>query len=146
MPLAVIPDAEALIGGWLRTHPDIVALGANVAPRTPSSMSQPWVRVTQLDAPDNERAAIEHLIGYLMQFDCYAGNIAMNAYGGQAKASLLGRTVRSVLKSREGFTADAVVVCGVRFTMHRRVPDETTEPAHERVILIATVGMHAVRP
>lgn len=140
-PLAVIADAEALIGAWLREHDDIAALDARVAGQTPNSLTRPWIRVTQLAAPD-ESAGTEHLIDYMVQLDCYAGSDATNGHTGQAEATLLARTARAVLKATEGSTVDGVVVTRVKFSTHMRAPDTAMEPARERVILVAELMMH----
>lgn len=142
--LPVLPDCEALIGGWLREHPDIVAMDALVAGRTPTSTIRPWVRVTQLDATDSRRSRVEYLVDYLLQLDCFAGEISTEAHVAQAEASRLARTVRAVLKDREGQAGDGVVVTRVQFTGHARLPDGTLEPARERVVLTAEVMMHAI--
>ena len=130
-PLTVIPDAEVLIGGWLRTHPDIMALDARVAPRTPDSTSKPWIRVTVIDDGDST-VGHDHLIEYMVQLDCYAGNTAMAAHTAQAEASLLYRTARAVLKAKEGMQVDSVVVTSVE-CRGTRVPDTSAEPARERL-------------
>ena len=143
MALPVILDAEALVGGWLREHPDVMALDARVAGRTPDAMTAPWVRVTQLDARPVERSGLEHWIDYTVQLDCYAGTDAMRTFDGQATASLLARTARSVLKATEGTTIDDTVTARVAFSSHLRAPDTTTEPAMERVILVADLLMRS---
>lgn len=140
--LPVIPDAEALVGTWLREHDDIAAFDARVAGRTPDSRTRPWIRITQLDARPVQRARFEHAMDYTLQLDCYAGSTAMADFTGQAEASLLGRTARAVLKALESTVADGVVVCRVRFSTHMRSPDTTVEPAIERVILVADILMH----
>lgn len=140
--LPVIPDAEALIGSWLREHGDITALNARVAGRTPDKTTLPWIRVTQLDATPIARSRLEHVIDYMIQLDCYAGSEAMSDYVGQAEASLLARTARAALKALEGTTQDDVVIAGVRFTTHLRAPDTDMEPARERYIITANLLMH----
>lgn len=144
MSIAVIPDCEALAGGWLREHPDIAAMGARVAGSTPRSMTAPWVRVTQLVATDSASSGIEHLIDYTLQLECYAGEAAQSAFTGQAEASLLSRRVRAVLKGMEGVQADGVVVTRVAFSGDARLPDTALEPARERYVLTAEVMLHAV--
>jgi hypothetical protein len=141
MTLRLIPDAEALVGDWLREHPAVVALDANVAGRTPTSMSKPWVRVTQLDA--RAVGGLEHLIRFPLQLDCYAGREAMDAGVGQAEAKYLARTVRSILTGLAGATIDGVTVTHVRVLGDMRAPDTTLEPARERVVLTVEVSMHA---
>lgn len=142
MTLAVIPDAEALVGAWLRDHDDLTALGARVAGRTPNTTTMPWIRVTQLDATPIARSGLEHVIDYMVQLDCYAGADAMADFAGQAEASIVARTARAVLKDLEGTTADGVVVTRVAFTTHLRAPDADMEPARERVILTCLLMMH----
>lgn len=142
MSLQVIPDAEALIGAWLRDHPDITALDARVAGRTPDTLTRPWVRVTQLDATPINRSALDYAIDFTIQLDCYAGSDAMSVFNGQAEASLLARTARAVLKAIEGTAADGVTVSRVRFATHLRAPDTMLEPARERVILVAEILLH----
>jgi hypothetical protein len=98
------------------------------------------VRVTQLDGADVSN--VEHLIDYLVQFDCYAGKDAMDDHVGQAEASLLARTVRAVLKAAKGQTIGGAVISSVRFQGMPRIPDPDFEPARERYVLTATIHMH----
>lgn len=144
MTLTLIPDAEAIVGTYLREHPAVVALGARVAGRTPSAMSAPWVRLTQLNAPKSPDSTPEHLIHFLFQLDAYAGDTAMRAHDGQAEASLLGRTVRAALVDMPEQTFDDVVVADAQIVSMARIPDPSAgEPARERVVITATVRMHA---
>jgi hypothetical protein len=138
-PVTLIPDGERLVANYLRDHPDILAItiGRRVSGKTPESINDPWVRVTMLDAANQENSRPEHLINYLLQCDCYAGQD-----GGQPEAKLLARTVRAVLDGMPG-THDGVVVSSVRFTGMARVPDPGFEPARERVVLTAIVWAHA---
>lgn len=141
--LDLIPDAKLLACDWLREHDDIIALDANVAPRTPAKMSKPWVRVTLLIGQDYPRAQIGHLRNFTLQFDCYAGDTAMTAHAGPAMASLLGLTVLRVVESWRATTRDGVAVSSVHAT-HMDGTDLETEPAHDRHIVIADVRMHPV--
>ncbi len=144
MSLPTIPDIELLAGAWLRTHPDIQAFDARVAGRTPSTHRKPWIRLTQLDADDDARSRVEHLIEYVLQLDCYAGEDATKAHTGQAEASALVRAARAVLKAQEGVARDGVVISKVTFQGMSRIPDTDFEPARERSILTATVRLHAL--
>jgi hypothetical protein len=138
----MIPDAERILGAYLDGHTDLIALGARVAGSTPPSHVDPWVRVVQLDALD--RTGVEHLIDYLMQFDCFAGDDATRAHAAQREASDLARTVRAALKAAQGQTLESVVICDVRFTGMLRNPDTAAaEPARERWVLTASISMHA---
>lgn len=139
-----IPDAEALVAGWLRDDVSIEAMDARVASETPKTMQRPWIRVTQLDATDDARSSIEHLLTFMVQLDCYAGEIATTAHAAPAEASLLARRARAVLKDTCGQVLDGVVVSQVRFTGHLRLPDTTMEPARQRVIVTAEVTLHAI--
>ncbi len=138
-PLTLIPDAEALVGGWLREHADIVALDARVAGKTPDSMTNPWIRVTRLDAPRLNKATFDHAIRPALQLDCYAGKAAMDAQDGQREANLLGATARAVLMSLKGTTRDDIAIGGVHILGDMRSPDTTREPALERVILTVEI-------
>jgi hypothetical protein len=140
--LPLIPNAEAIVGDYLREHPDIVALDAHVAGTGPSDTKRPWVRVTQLDDPAVDEIS-DHLIEYMLQLDCYAGGAAMEAHSGQSEASLLSRTVRAVLKEMEAETVGGAVVAGVRFVSNPRIPDEAFKPARERFARTVIVWMHA---
>lgn len=136
----MIPDGEAVVSTYLRAHPDVEALGARVAGRTPSSISRPWVRLTQLDATNDPTVRPEHIINFMFQLDCYAGSDHDTA---QAEASLLGRTVRDVLDRMPEEYQGPETISKVRFVSMPRTPDVGLEPARERVILTATVWMHA---
>lgn len=133
----MIPDAEKIVGKYLREHEDLVALGARVVGKTPDTTSTSWIRLTQLDdrAVGNSRA--DHLIEFMLQFDCYAGKT-----GGQPEASLLARTARAALADMPGAHADAVVT-GVQFLSGARLPDTAFEPARERFVRTVLVWMHA---
>lgn len=137
MTLTVIPDVEALVGDYLRSHADIVALGANVATRTPAKFTRPWVKITQLDDPTVNDSRSDHLIEYMLQLDCYAGS-----EGGTIEASLLSRTVRAALSEMPG-VHDGVTVTGVRHVSAPRIPDTDFEPARERVARTEIVWVHA---
>ncbi len=142
MTLATAPDLELLIGKWLREHPDLIALGVRVGPRTPERAAGPWVRVTLLDLRDSRVSEVEYLFDGWVQLDCYAGSSAVKAQTQQSEAHGVAAAVRAVLKSTQGTAADGVVVTRVRFNGHARIPDTTLEPARERYILTAEVMVH----
>lgn len=137
--LVILPDAPAIVGSRLRSHPDVMALDARVAGKLPSSFKKPWVKITQLDATNVTGGDPEHLINFYLQLDCYAGGTDENA---QEQASVLGRTTRAVLHDLTEQEIDGVVVTQVIFTGDARIPDEAFEPARERVVLDAEVRMH----
>jgi hypothetical protein len=132
----VIPDAEKIVGRYLREHPDLVALGARVVSKTPDNVATGWVRVSQLDDPAVGGRRSDHLIEFMLQLDCYAG-----ATGGQPEASLLNRTVRQALTDMPGEHYRAVVT-GVQHLSAPRLPDSDFEPARERYARTVLVWMH----
>jgi Protein of unknown function (DUF3168) len=133
----MIPDGEAVVGAYLRSHSAIKALGARVVGKTPGDTTKPWVRVTQLDDPAVGDSRSEHLIEWFGQLDCYAGKD-----GGQQGASLLRRTVREALSVAYKADLEGAVVTGVRFTSCPRIPDTDFEPARERYALSIVAWMH----
>lgn len=142
--LTLIPEADALVAGWLRAHPAIVDLDANVAGTLPDTITRPWIRITSFGPDDDAASRLEHLLDFFLQLDCYAGAAATRAGEGQGEASALARTARAVLKAMQGQTADGVVVTQVRFGGMPRIPDTDFEPARERYVLDVFVRMHAV--
>ena len=138
MTTPLVPDAEQIVGDYLRGHANIIALGSRIAGTTPTSTDRPWVRVTQLDAANEPGSRVEHLIGYPIQLDCYAGRD-----GGQEEASILVRTVRALLHAMPDHPHDEAVVTQVAIISCPRIPDQDLEPARERYALSALVRMHA---
>jgi hypothetical protein len=136
-PVTLIPDGERLVSNYLREHTDVSAIATRVVGKPPPSFEDPWVQVTLLDAANQANSQPEHLINYLIQCDCYAGED-----GGQPEAKLLAFTVRAALDAMPG-THDDVVVSSVRFTGMARVPDPDHSPTRERVILTAIVWAYA---
>lgn len=138
-PVQVIPDGEKVFGGYLRTHPDITALGARIVGQTPKTTTDPWVRLTQLDATSVR--SLERLIVYMVQLDCYAGKAGVDG-SQQAQASLIVRTVRAALHAMPDTALDGMVVTSVRFIGMPRIPDSDFEPARERYVLTALIHAH----
>jgi hypothetical protein len=129
-------NIEKLVADYLRAQSAITSSGARMVAKTPDSLVAPWVRITQLDAPNATGAEVEHLIGYMVQLDCYAGE-----EGGQPEAVNVALAVRRALIALPG-TRDGVVVTGTRIVGHIRRPDIDREPARERVILTAEIHAH----
>lgn len=129
-------DAEKLLSRHLREHPAIIDLDARVVGKTPSSTSTPWIKVVQIDGPQADPA--DHLTGYTLQLDCYAGS-----EGGQPEASQLARTVRGAVFEAPGSHTEGVVTA-TRIAGAIRLPDTDFEPARERFVLTVEVWAHAV--
>lgn len=138
MAVTLIPDAEKIVGGYLRAHADITALAAKITGRTPEDTGRSWVRITQLDAREAGNSPVEHLISYLLQLDCYA-----DRDNDQGDAVVLARTARAALNDLANTQQGGAVVTRVEFVGHNRLPDPDFEPARERVILTAEIHMHA---
>jgi hypothetical protein len=131
----MIPDAAAIVMPYLA---DTTA--SRVVSRTPDSLQLPWVRVTEIDAVGDPKSRADHLIDFIMQFECYAGKEA--GTDAQGVASDLVRSVRQALSEFEG-VYEGVTVNGVRFAGMPRIPDTSIEPAMERFILTAHIYMHS---
>ena len=138
----MIPDGEHLVSTFLREHPAVVELGARVVGRSPSNTTLPWVRVTVLDAPQEDGSDVDHLVEFFLQLDCYAGKTGVDG-SQQAEATLLARTVRQALPELRAATLEDAVVSRVQVGGGARVPDQDFEPARERVILTARVWAHS---
>lgn len=132
----MIPDAELIVGRFLRAHPAVVALGAGVVPEVPPATERPWVQVRQINAFAHRSLDIEWLIDFTLQLDCCAGRA-----GDQATANLLARTVRAALEEMPGRRDDAVVV-RTRVLSDPRIPDTSFEPAMQRRVLTVAIRMH----
>lgn len=130
----MIVDAERLISDHLRETTDHRIVG-----RTPKDRAEPWVRVTQINAPSDPTSQVDHLVAFYLQFDCYAG-----AEGGQPEASLLAREIREALNEAPITDFDGAVVSSVKINGASRIPDDAIEPARERFILTSTIHMHSV--
>lgn len=141
-PLPLLPDMETLLTGWLRNHADIATLDARVATSTPSKMTRPWIRVTKIDANDDERSLLEQLVAYTFQIDSYSGSNAMAVSAGSMTAWRLSATARAVLHAMKGTVANGVTISQVRFTTDRSIPDEAFEPAMERYVLVVEIKAH----
>lgn len=129
----MISDVEAIVTSYLAAE-----TGARVMGETPADLDEPWVRVTQLDASNEAVSRPEHLIAYMLQLECYAGE----GTDGQEQAQTLAAEVRDALARMEGKHGGATI-SGVRFAGMPRVPDTTLEPARQRFILTAHVFAHA---
>lgn len=139
----MIPDGELIVGAFLRTHADVVALDTRIVGETPAKTADGWVKLVQLGAPSDPSSTVEHLIAFTFQLDCYASEPGIDG-SQQKEAALLGRTIRAVLMVMPSATHSGATVSRVRINGDARVPDPSVaEPARERRILTITVWMHA---
>ena len=129
---------EKIVGEYLRAHADVVATGARVATKLPATLTNPWVRITLLDAPSDPVDSSDHLVNHLLQLDCYAGN---TLDGSQQQAHGLYAAVRDALNEMAGVRGGAVV-SSARFVGVVFLPDAALEPARDRYIITAEVAAH----
>ena len=129
---------EKVVGDYLRAHPDITALGARVATKLPATLTNPWVRITLLDAPSDVQDSSDHLVSHLLQLDCYAGS---TRDGSQQEAHGLYAAVRDALSEMAGVHGGAVLA-SARFTNVVFLPDAAMEPARDRYIITADIPAH----
>lgn len=123
-----VPKAVA---DYLRGVPGV----PRVVHKTPENQSTAWVRLVQLDARSASQP-IDHLIRYLLQLDCYAGE-----EGGYPEARDLSNTVRTALKAMPGTHGD-VVVTGAECVGHRFIPDPDFTPDRDRFALTFYLWAH----
>lgn len=134
----MIPNGPKIVSNYLREHDDLA--DTRFVSKTPESVARSWVKVAQLDAQNSPVSRVEHLINYMLQFDCYASKT-----GGTPEAWDLSARVRDVLDRMPDEAAIAgVEVTSVEFTSHAEIVDPDLEPARERVALTAEIHMHAV--
>lgn len=136
MALTVAPDVEQIVADYLRDHPDVRAVVTRVVPRTQSSTATPWVRYVQIDDWDQARPA-NHLRGYLLQFDCYAGSDSS-----RETASLIARTVVAALCAMAGMTLRGATITDATASGTRIPDDRLSDPPRERYVVTATVHAH----
>jgi hypothetical protein len=127
----VIPDIERLASDYLRS-----AVATRVVGKPPEDRETAWVQVTQLDATNDPSSPPEHLIGFLVQFDCYAGK-----KNGQPEVTTLGRSVRAAVVAMPG-TYGQTVVTSARIVGDIRTFDPDIEPARDRRIITARIHAH----
>lgn len=131
----MIVDAEKLVSNYLREHVRITPLGARVVGKTPDSTIAPWIRVTQINAPQG--GVPDHHVAFTLQLDCYAGKT-----GGQPEANSLAIAARAALQDAHLSTHALGIVSGCAISSDMRLPDTDFEPARDRRVITATVWAH----
>lgn len=131
-------NIEKLVAEYLRDDNAVAALvGRRIVGKTPDSLSEPWVRLTMLDDPQDPDSAHDHLREFYLQLDCYAG-----ATGGQPEAYSLKEAVRVAIVAIDQADHEGATVTEGRVRGAARIPDDDIEPARERFIVTATVKAH----
>jgi hypothetical protein len=127
-------NAERLVADFLRAHPETSSLRFVAETPDKDHRGEGWVQIQVIDGPQQDAA--DHLVDWLIQFDCYAGKD-----GGVPEAIAMGAAVRKALqdiqgKHDRGVASRAMVMDGPRGL------DTDFEPARERKILTASIPMH----
>ena len=136
----MIPFMEKILGDYLRSAPDVAAIvGDRVATKNPRTLDDPWVRVTVYDDPPTGRSSADHHIAFHVQLDCFAGK-----EGTQSEASLLARTVRSLLGEMVRHDFDGAALSGAKATGSRFLPDENFDPDMDRYVVTGIVWAHSL--
>lgn len=126
------PDVEKIIGDYLRDE-----MAQRVGGNTPSSVEDPWLRLTLIDDEPVDGGRPNHAFANYLQIDCYSGRA-----GTRATARALAVQVRDLLAVAHEQTFVGGVVSGAETRMSRQ-PDTQFEPQMERYIVTATVWMHS---
>lgn len=129
------PDIEEILTTYLKADAATASITQRIVGKTPTATDTPWVRMTRLDAGDG--GVPDHLIDFLVQFDCYAGKS-----NDRGEVDQLAATVRAALKRAKYSSHDGAVITKATIVGDARVPDDELKPARERVILTATVWAH----
>ena len=127
----MIADAEKIIGAYLRTE-----TAQRVVGTTPSSIEDPWIRLTLIDDESVDGGVVNHSMANYFQIDCFAGR-----NGTQATARSLAVQVRNLLADAHLETLSGGVVSGAETRMSHQ-PDTQQEPQMECYVVTATVWMH----
>lgn len=131
--MSEIVDIEALTATYLREND----FRARNTPPDETHRAESWVEIHLINAPSDDVIPVDYLVGFLVDFNCYAGQ-----NGGQPEAKALVSSVRSALSLMRTTSFDDAVVTSVKFVSMPRVPDTEMEPARERYILTARIVAH----
>lgn len=127
-------DIESLLTTYLKAE-----TGERIVGETPSTTTEPWVKITLLDTYDRTRP-VDRLNRFVVQLDCYAGT---NGPAGQGEAQGIASTVREFLLTMPGEEFTDVVVTNAIVRGPRRIPDMEFKPARQRYIVEAELDVHS---
>ena len=131
----MIPDVEAMVGTVLRDDESVAEIaGDRVGGRTPTTIDDPWIRITQIADEKISRGLI--FVRVDVQVDCFGSSNRANAH---AEASQLARYARAALDAMPEIEFEDAVVSAVQFGPMSRVPDGSMEPERERFVFRASV-------
>lgn len=126
------PDVEKIIGDYLRDE-----VGQRVGGNTPSSVEDPWLRLSLIDSEATDGGVPNHAFANYLQIDCYSGRA-----GTRATARAIAVQACDLLAVAHDQTFVGGVVSGAQTRMSRQ-PDTQFEPQMERYIVTATVWAHS---
>lgn len=127
-------NIEALLTTYLKAE-----TGERIVGETPSTTSEPWVKITLLDVSDRTRPT-DRLNRHFVQLDCYAG---VTGPSGQGEAQGIASAVRGFLLDMVTEEFTGAVVTNVEVRGPRRLPDvDAGKPARQRYILEAEIDVH----
>lgn len=141
-PVAVMPDAVAVVLDYLRQSPRVtgcVNLGADrLSSRFPAVSEFPWVTVQRIGGAMSVRQRLDRA---RLQVDTW-GDPDPTAAGEQI-ASLLARTVRAQLLSAAGWVHPDGVLCAVdEESGPQWLPDSSRTPATPRFTFTVAASIH----
>lgn len=135
----MIVDAPAIVRSHLVAESAVTDIvGSRVVDQTPASVTDAWVCITLIAAPDDPMVPFDYLVPFTFQIDCYAADGQT-----QVEANLLARTVRASLKEMPFATHSGAVVSNVRTVGMAYIPDTDLEPARDRYALTTVVVAHS---
>jgi len=134
----VIVDGPAIVRAHLAAESAVTSIvGTRITDRTPDSVTNPWVALQLIQAPQADNIPFDYLVPFTFQIDAYAGKGQS-----QAQANLLGRVLRASLNEMPFTTHSGAVVTQVRHLSFRYLPDTDLDPARDRYVLLTTVVAH----
>jgi hypothetical protein len=132
-----LPNTEALVSAFLRSHDDVDALvGDRVYTALPKDVTYPAVRVTQYYSQHVTQRPL-WVVRNLLQVDCWGGS--------KIDAWRLASTVQAAMAEDLEGDHDHGVVCGVTFDGMVDQPDQDHEPARPRFFFTCAVTAHPLR-
>lgn len=126
-----VPNLQrALIAHLLADARIVDLVGRRVGKQTPDTLTDPWLRVTVLNAHPSPRPP--RRIDALVQIDCYAG-ANENTTPGDAES--LGHHVQHAFAMLPNTPLPELVVVSQAHVGFRRMDDGTISPPRERLIV-----------
>lgn len=137
--LRLMPDAEELLSGFLRSQAEVTALVADrIYTSLPKEKVWPLVRLTRIGGSPTTAPADDALLSD-------APVLQVEVWGGPKKiAWLTAETIRAVVADRIVGVHTPGVVEGFAFGTARYLPDESFDPAKPRVLFDLTLHTRPV--